>query len=66
MKFGGFGTADFTDVDLNDINIYFCINKYLFVLWGTGSTKHFGCVLVGWLCWFCVPGAFVDVAYAYW
>ena len=46
MKFGGFGIADFTDVNLNDINIYFCINKYLFVLWGNGSAKHFGCVLV--------------------
>ena len=36
MKFGGFGIADFTDVNLNDINIYLCINKYLFVFEGMG------------------------------
>jgi hypothetical protein len=32
MKFGGFGIADFTGVKLRDINIYFCIDEYLFVL----------------------------------
>ena len=30
MKFGGLGIADFTGVNLKDINIYFCIDKYLF------------------------------------
>ena len=46
MKFGGFGIADFTGVNLRDINIYFCINKYPLVLKVDGSAKNFGCVLV--------------------
>ena len=36
MKFGGFGIVDFTGVNLRDINIYFCVYKYLFVLSGSG------------------------------
>ena len=41
MKFGGFGMADFTGVNLKDINIHFCIYKYLFVLLGKSVGKTF-------------------------
>ena len=44
MKFGGFGMADFTGVNLKDINIYFYIYKYLFVLLGKSVGETF------WMC----------------
>jgi hypothetical protein len=33
---------------------------------GMGRRNILDAFWFGWLCWFCVPGAFVDVAYAYW
>ena len=66
MKFGVFGIAGFRDVNLKNINIYLCIDKYLFAFEGMGRRNILDAFWFGWLCWFCVPGAFVDVAHAYW
>ena len=53
-------------MNLRDVNIYFCIDKYLFVFNGMGRRNIFGIGLIWVSCWFCVPGAVGDVAYAYW
>lgn len=58
--------ADFTDVNLKDKIYTFVFINILLPLKGKGRRNILDAFWFGWLCWFCVPGAFVDVAYAYW